>query len=135
MEDPPVRVCRWPGHTQSMCVSCVRSRRILYGIDLNLFGNRYVRDGVRSDLQIWTEAEPREWSTQGSRLRFDLSYKALVSWQSGNQDGVEQPTTDSGVGVQTATLDLRSLAAGAKVLVVIKASDSRKQERQKLVVR
>ena len=96
---------------------------------------RYVRDGVRSDLQIWTEGEPREWITQGCRLRLDLPFEALVSWQSDDYRGVEQPTTDSGMRVQTVTLDLRDLPAGAKISLSITAVETGKKERHKLVVR
>ncbi len=96
---------------------------------------RYARDGVRSDLQIWTEREPREWVTEGYRLRLDLPFSAVVFWKLDDGVEIQQNTNDSGLRVQTTTLDIRQAKAGSKLAVRIQPIGAGKAKQQTLVVR
>ncbi len=96
---------------------------------------RYTEQARRSDLQIWTEREPREWITEGCRLRIDLPCEATVRWSVDGGMLTEQVTTDSGVRAQTLTLDTRQLSAGANLSVSIRERESGKTWKRKIVVR
>ncbi len=48
---------------------------------------RYQRQKVTSDFEIWTEHAPRTWVSKGKHLRMDFNDQATVHW---NVDGVDK---------------------------------------------
>lgn len=96
---------------------------------------RYLEEGTRSDVQIWTEREPREWITAGHRLRLDLEHAATVRWSADGKKWDEASTVDSGVRVQTLMLDSRNFSPGSRIALRIEESESGKHWEQQVLVR
>lgn len=79
---------------------------------------RYVHSRHPARFQIWRPEQRRAFLTAGKDLRVDLSHPATIFW---GRRGREQslPTTDSRLGLHTATLPLAGMASGETVRVRI----------------
>ncbi len=79
---------------------------------------RYVDSKHPASFQIWRPAQRRGYVTAGKDLRVDLEFAARVVWKTaGRQQSLA--TEDSGLGLHTVVLPLRSLAAGTAIRVSV----------------
>lgn len=78
--------------------------------------NRYAEAGHPARFQIWRPKQRRGFVTAGKDLRIDLDVPSRIQWR---LDRVETKTetTDSGVGLHTATLPLAGVRAGSAVRI------------------
>ena len=93
---------------------------------------RYVDSRHPASFQIWRPEQRRGFVTAGKDLRIDLAGPAQISWRADRQ-WHQTSTTDSSLGLHTATLPLSGMAAGRVIRVrvdpVLPAGEGTRQAR------
>lgn len=86
--------------------------------------DRYVTGSVRSAVVVWNRSQKCRSIPQGMGLRILLAEQATIRWTSDSWATIQDvPTTDTGLGVHTATLPTEQLDEGSEVVFTFEFED------------
>ena len=98
--------------------------------------NRYLKEGTRSDLTLWTPGEKRTWIQAGKRFQVMTEFAGAVRWKAPNGATGDVAMQPRSLGFFTAVLPTSDLRSKQSFTVeLLPADPQRKKESFQVVVR